>query len=172
MNDKSLNLDVFFENQLELPDPVAIEDISEFSHVCESFLAALISHELEDFQIFNLNLLLVDRDQIQEMNKTYRNKDKVTDVLSFPQYENLRGGSYQILAPEEELGDIIICYDVCRTQANEHSISFREEFLHLAVHGFLHVCGYDHEISESEEKLMEELEEKLLLSMKKKKSRD
>ena len=172
MNDKSLNLDVFFENQLDLPDPIDTEDISELSSVCESFLEELISHELEDFQIFNLNLLLVDQTQIQEINKNYRNKDKATDVLSFPQYEDLRGGSYQILAPEEELGDIIICYDVCRTQAQEHSLSFREEFLHLAVHGFLHICGYDHEISENEEKIMEELEEKLLLSMKKKKSRD
>lgn len=109
-----------------------------------------------------LSINLCDDLTIRELNRDYRSKDKITDVLSFPMQENLRAGDFDKFLPELEIGDIFICNSVCKKQASEFSIEFYEEFIHLAVHGFLHLCGYDHEINEEEEKLMEKLEERLL----------
>mgnify|MGYP003684217169 CR=1 FL=1 len=112
-----------------------------------------------------LNLNICDDEVIREMNKTYRGKNKVTDVLSFPLQENIRNGEYETFLPELELGDIYICHSVCVKQASEFSLTYIEEFVHLATHGFLHLVGYDHDISSEEEKLMESLEEKILLEL-------
>ena len=172
MNDKSINLNVYFEDQTGKLVNQDHLDVGIFEEVCLNFLIEDLNLDCEENQILNLNLLLVDEPTIKQLNSEHRAKDKVTDVLSFPHQENLRGGEFSFFAPEEELGDIIICSEVCLKQAEEHGLSFDEEFLHLAVHGFLHIIGYDHEISESEEKLMENLEEKLLLQMKEKRSRD
>lgn len=172
MNDKLINLSVYFENQSASADLIEDSDISIFSDVSSLFLNNLIRDHVDNSQILNLNLLLVDSNEIKRLNKEYRDKDKITDVLSFPQHENLRHNEFEFFAPEEELGDIIICLEVCRKQALEHMLSFEEEFLHLAVHGFLHLCGYDHELGEEEERLMESLEEKMLLEIKEKRSRD
>ena len=172
MNDKSINLNVYFEDQSNKLDSVDDLDIGILEEVLLDFFLFDLRMDCEENQILNLNVLLVDEKTIQQLNADHRQKDKVTDVLSFPNQENLRAGDYKFYAPEEELGDIIICYEVCERQAREHGLSFSEEFLHLAIHGYLHICGYDHEISEKEEKLMEGLEEKLLLEIKKKRSRN
>ncbi len=113
-----------------------------------------------------LNINLCSEQKIIELNQVHRNKNKETDVLSFPLQENLRAGVVDDFVPEIELGDIFICEAVCKKQSEEFCLSFREEFLHLAIHGFLHLCGYDHEISEEEEKLMEKLEETLISKIK------
>jgi probable rRNA maturation factor len=113
-----------------------------------------------------LNLNVCNDEVIQGMNKAHRNKDQVTDVLSFPLQNNIRNGEYETFFPELELGDIYVCHSVCEKQAVEFSLPYIEEFAHLAVHGFLHLMGYDHDLSLDEEKLMESLEEKLLLKLK------
>jgi probable rRNA maturation factor len=172
MNDKSINLSVYFEDQTNKLDSQDNLDISIFEEVCLNFLVEKLKLDCEENQILNLNIMLVDETTIQQMNSEHRQKNKVTDVLSFPHQDNLRMGEFSFFAPEEELGDIIICLEVCKEQAADHSLRFDEEFLHLAVHGFLHICGYDHEISEAEEKLMEKLEEKLLLQIKEKRGRN
>lgn len=114
-----------------------------------------------------VNVSLCGNYKIRSLNKNFRQKDKITDVLSFPLQDDLRNGEVDSFLPEIELGDIYICNSVCERQAKEFQISYFEEFAHLLVHGFLHLCGYDHEIDELEEKLMFELEEKLLKSVSK-----
>ena len=131
------------------------------------FLALTVSDFLESelsisLDRYYLNINLVDDERIIEINSDYRNKPKVTDVLSFPLQENIRNDEYDKIIPELELGDLFVCHSVCVKQAQEFNLSYIEELLHLIIHGFLHLCGYDHEINESEEKLMESLEEKLL----------
>ena len=76
--------------------------------------------------------------------------------------ENIRKGDYDDFLPELDVGDILICKSVCQAQAKEFSISYFEEFVHLFMHGFLHVWGYDHELNEKEEKLMFDLEKQLV----------
>lgn len=104
-----------------------------------------------------LNIVLVDNKKIQEINKEYRGKDAVTDVISFAfeevsdvEYENIRF-----------LGEIYISYERCCEQAKEFGHSIRRELCYLAVHGLLHLLGYDH-MNEEDKKVMRTLEEEIL----------
>ena len=104
-----------------------------------------------------LNIVIVDNEKIQEINRKYRNKDMVTDVISFAfednkdlEYDNVRF-----------LGEIYISYERCKTQAEEYGHSIKREFIYLAVHGLLHLLGYDH-IKEEDKKIMRALEEEIL----------
>lgn len=101
--------------------------------------------------------------KITKLNQFYRAKNKKTDVLSFPIHQSVINDQDNIeLMPELELGDIFICHQVLERQAKEYSLSSEEEFYHLFIHGFLHLIGYDHEISEVEEKKMQKQETELI----------
>ena len=128
--------------------------------VLDKFLTNNFS--LESIDSFNVQLTVVNDIEIKEINKNYRQKDKATDVLSFPMHENIRNNKYDTFSPELLLGDILISHDTCERQANDHSISFDDEFIHLIIHGVLHLLGYDHEIDENEAKLMFQLEGELV----------
>ncbi|MCU7556875.1 rRNA maturation RNase YbeY [Macrococcus capreoli] len=94
----------------------------------------------------------VDEAEIQQINKTYRNKDSVTDVISFALEE---GEDEDFEMPDEPrvLGDIIICVKRAEEQAEEYGHSFERELGFLSVHGLLHLLGYDH-MNEADEKKM------------------
>lgn len=98
-----------------------------------------------------LSLLLTDDTEIQELNKTYRQLDKATDVLSFPQDEDAVNESGDTL-----LGDVVISVETAARQAKEHHLSFNEELILLAIHGILHLLGYDHERSPQDARIMQE----------------
>ncbi len=108
-----------------------------------------------------LPISLVDDEQMREINREHRDKDKTTDVLSFPLYESLRSGE-ELIFEELEFGDIIISVPVMKKQAQEFEVSLEGEFFHLLTHGFLHLCGYDHEVSAEEEEIMEAHEQRLI----------
>ena len=81
------------------------------------------------------------KDEIQNMNKRYRGIDKVTDVLSFPQFNDLTE------VPSEGeilLGDVMLCIEVAMEQAKEYGHSQERELLYLFTHSILHLLGYDH----------------------------
>lgn len=111
-----------------------------------------------------ITLTLCGKAKIRKLNKEYRDKDYATDVLSFPVYENLRPDkkSREKALPQVELGDLVICRDVAKTQAREFGITYVQEVIHLASHGFLHLLGFDHEISAKEEKIMQGYEDELV----------
>jgi len=98
-----------------------------------------------------LSLLLTDDIEIQELNRTYRDLDKATDVLSFPQDEDAVNESGDTL-----LGDVVISVETAARQAEEHHLSFNEELILLAIHGILHLLGYDHERSPQEARIMQD----------------
>lgn len=114
-----------------------------------------------DLKAAEVSLVFCGVKKIRSLNAAYRNKDQKTDVLSFPVFPSLRkkGSMPQGLI---NLGDIFICTEVAKAQASEFKISLAEEIVHLFVHGFLHLYGFDHEISKKEEKMMFSLEEKLV----------
>lgn len=90
-----------------------------------------------------LSIVLTDDATIQQLNRTYRETDAPTDVLSFAQGE---GDAF--VAPDEaapHLGDVIISLDTARRQADEYRLALEDEVSHLLVHGILHLLGYDHE---------------------------
>ncbi|ANZ33256.1 rRNA maturation RNase YbeY [Staphylococcus carnosus] len=98
-----------------------------------------------------LSVTFVNKQEIQEINRDYRNKDKVTDVISFALEED--EPDIEGLDMPRVLGDIIICADVAKEQAEEYGHSFERELGFLALHGFLHLLGYDH-MNEADEKEM------------------
>ena len=162
------NFSVYFFNDLSKIDEAKQSDIvSNLNHLAKAFYDFTAQKFQTEKYAYTLNINLVDEANIKKINQEYRKKNKATDVLSFPLQENLRGGKYDNFLEELELGDIFVCDSICEKQASEFSITFIEEFLHLVVHGFLHVCGYDHEKSETEEKLMEGFEEEILAEIKK-----
>lgn len=99
-----------------------------------------------------ITLRIVEKDEMRQLNHTYRHKDKPTNVLSFP-FEVPKGVELDIPV----LGDIVICADVVKEEALEQGKSEKAHWAHMLVHGILHLLGYDHEdnhdaeIMESEE---------------------
>ena len=114
-------------------------------------------------------LLLVSEEEIRQLNARERGVDSVTDVLSFPSMDGIKGQA--ILAEEhgEELdedgnvflGSIVICEKRAREQAQEYGHGFERELWYLAVHGILHCLGYDH-MTEEEKREMREKEESVM----------
>lgn len=109
----------------------------------------------------SMSITICGRRKIQTLNRDYRNKDKPTDVLSFPLFDDLRQFKDTWPGPME-LGDIVICWPKVLQQALEFKITPEQEFIHLFVHGYLHLLGYDHELSRNEELIMEKYEQKLV----------
>lgn len=102
-----------------------------------------------------LSLLLVSDPVMHELNRTWRGKDRPTDVLAFAQREGGR-------APDGLLGDVVISVDTARRQAAELGHSLPTEGERLLVHGILHLLGYDHERSAPEARRMQRKERALL----------
>ncbi|WP_323589748.1 rRNA maturation RNase YbeY [Aliarcobacter butzleri] len=96
----------------------------------------------------DIELIVVKNDEIQELNKEYRNIDKPTDVLSFPM-------NFEVI-DMPLLGSIVISIDFVQEKAKEFKHSFNEEFTLLFIHGLLHLLGFDHEIDNGEHRLKEE----------------
>ncbi|MCO4095595.1 rRNA maturation RNase YbeY [Macrococcoides canis] len=93
----------------------------------------------------------VDEDEIQAINKAYRNKDAVTDVISFALEEG--EDDFEMPDAPRVLGDIIICVKRAKEQAEEYGHSFERELGFLSLHGLLHLLGYDH-MNEADEARM------------------
>lgn len=101
-----------------------------------------------------LLIRLVDKSEIQALNKGYRDKNQPTNVLSFP--SDLPKEIEEVI-----LGDVVICIEVVREEAEAQSKTFEHHLTHLSVHGVLHLLGYDH-IENGEANEMENLEIKIL----------
>lgn len=138
--------------------------------VLEKFMSGKGEGQLRLKSHVELQLTLCGDKKIRSLNKEYRGKDKATDVLSFPVHDSLRKGERddQFLFDVLNIGDIIISRDVAKKQAKDFDISVPQEIVHLMVHGFLHLCGYDHELSKKEHELMFGIEQKLVAAIYKK----
>lgn len=90
---------------------------------------------------YELSFSFVSEDEIQELNRDYRGKDSVTDVLSFPVDQEFE-------MDVESLGDIIICLPRAREQAEEIAHALEDEVIYLTIHSVMHLLGYDHETEE------------------------
>ena len=110
---------------------------------------ATLLHEAFPYDA-EISVTLTDNAYIRKLNKKYRNKDKHTDVLSFPMYD---GGDFDIneCISGAMLGDIVISLERAAEQAGELGHSFLHEVAFLTIHSTLHLLGYDHEIGPEEE---------------------
>ena len=119
-----------------------------------------------------MELVFTDEEGIRSLNASTRGKDAVTDVLSFPNLENIfckpiRKADFPFDTDEEGnlfLGSVVICRQRAAQQAEEYGHSLEREVYYLAVHGLCHLLGYDHE-EESDKALMREREERILSVM-------
>jgi len=91
----------------------------------------------------NLSIALIEQGRIRELNKRYRGKNRVTDVLAFP-------------TRELGLGEIVICLREVKKNAKRFSSVFEKELVRVLIHGILHLLGYDHEKSDAQAKKVEE----------------
>jgi len=130
------------------------ETNKDFSEA-ESIILEVFSQFSSVNKLFNI--IFVDDEKIHEINKTYRGVDRVTDVISFAlnDSEEITG------LPEEslELGDIFIDISQAERQAKLYNHSLKREIAFLSVHGYLHLCGYDHMKKEDEEIMTKKQEE-------------
>jgi probable rRNA maturation factor len=104
-----------------------------------------------------LLIRIVGKVEIQNLNKTYRDKDQPTNVLSFP-------SDLPIEIDEMILGDIVICTSIVANEAKLQNKTFEHHLIHMAIHGTLHLLGYDH-VEPMDAQKMESLEIKILEKM-------
>lgn len=139
------HIGVYNETNNELVELIGLEPLMEF---------ALKYQEISDV---DFNIILVSEDKIHEINKQYRGIDRPTDVISFAleDSKDVEYDGYRLL------GDIYICDSKVYEQAKEYGHSIKRELSFLAIHGLLHLLGYDH-MKEDEEKVMFSLQEEIL----------
>ena len=130
----------------------------------KAFILALESEGID--APCDISVSFVDLEEIHTLNRDYRAVDRPTDVLSFPMYE--RGeipDSSQLFEGETlELGDVVICKDKAKEQAEEFGHSYERELIYLFVHSVFHLLGYDHEEDE-DKKEMRAHEEQVMESL-------
>lgn len=142
---------------IDLLDETATLAENDLEFVEKVLQHAAVSEAVGDAEV---SVTFVTNEAIQEINKEYRGKDAPTDVISFAM-EELGEGETDIVGSDEPrmLGDIIISLDRTREQAADYGHSFERELGFLAVHGFLHLLGYDHMTEEDEKKMFSKQEE-------------
>jgi len=123
------------------------------SRSCRAAMAHLNAYSLPQKTFSEVSLALMNDTKIQQLNAQFRDKDKPTNVLSFPGME--------IDGFTPLLGDIVLAYETVVREATERSLKLKDHVVHLIVHGFLHLQGYDHE-NDADARIMESIEIKTL----------
>lgn len=146
---------IYFSNRqklVELPEGLR----TNIRKCCKEALSE--EHIENDAEV---SVTVVDNEEIRELNREHRDKDSVTDVLSFPMSED---GVFDINPDTGRimLGDIVISAPKAKEQAQEYGHSLMRELCFLTAHSMFHLLGYDHEVSAEEEKIMFEKQSRVL----------
>ncbi|MFN2101135.1 rRNA maturation RNase YbeY [Altererythrobacter sp. MF3-039] len=104
------------------------------------------------------SLLFTSDEEVHALNREWREKDKPTNVLSFPMLSGEELADLEPDGPPVMLGDIALAHQTCAREAAERGVSLEHHAAHLIVHGLLHLAGHDHETSSDDAKKMEALE--------------
>lgn len=144
-------MDIVINNENNYPLEASYEDTMK-----RIASLALKMEGLEDQ--YEVGLTYVSKDEIKDLNREYRNIDKVTDVLSFPLIDDFS-------SDETLLGDVVISYEVAEDQAKEYGHSLEREIMFLFTHSILHLLGYDH-IEDEDRVIMEERQSEILDELK------
>ena len=155
----------YVENETEIELPFDMQEI------LDKIMDAVMEMEACPYET-SVNLLLTDNEGIREYNREYRNIDKETDVLSFPNIDFEKEGDFSHVEDAQAdcfdpdsgellLGDIILSVDRIQEQSREYGHSLLREFAFLTAHSMFHLCGYDHMVPE-EAAVMEEKQEEIL----------
>lgn len=141
--------------------------------ICEDYdfnaLAQAFGGEYEADCPLSAEIIIVDKEAIRDLNSRFRGIDKVTDVLSFPTLDGIRGrklekADYPFDVDGDGtlfLGSVAVCREVAGEQAEEYGHSFERELYYLAAHGLCHLLGYDH-MTEDDKREMRRKEERVM----------
>lgn len=158
---------IYVRNDIEFINLLDDVNLKEYEKTFKKILKK-IKKELSIKQKLGLSVTFCDNNHIHDLNKTYRNKDVPTDVLSFA----IEDGESEEFIEElgkissvREIGDIIISYEKAESQAMEYNHSLNREMCFLFTHGVLHLLGYDH-MNKKDEEVMFGLQNKILNEMK------
>nr|WP_297704770.1 rRNA maturation RNase YbeY [uncultured Butyrivibrio sp.] len=154
------------ENEVDASFDFDIEELAQ------TVAQAVLTEEKCDYEV-EINLIITDDEGIQEINKEFRQIDKPTDVLSFPNVSYDEPGDFSVIEGEQKIdllnpdtgnisfGDIVINENRVRSQAVDYGHSEKREFAFLVAHSMLHLCGYDH-MEEDEAAVMEKKQNDIL----------
>lgn len=123
--------------------------------------AAKVAPELGNARL-SASVLFTSDAEIRELNREWRDRDNPTNVLSFPMLSREDLLQLGTSGPPEMIGDIALAHETCAREASEKGIPFDHHVAHLVLHGFLHLAGHDHEISDDDAEAMEASEIKAL----------
>lgn len=150
-------------NRKKMLDVIVLDDKQkELDNDDAKLVKKVLSFAFDFMQLkqnYEMSVNFVNDEKIHQINKEYRNTDRATDVISFALEESDR---IHIDGVAEELGDLFISLDHAHAQAEEYLHSYNRELAYLAVHGFLHLLGYDHTRSQAAEDEMFGLQDKIL----------
>jgi probable rRNA maturation factor len=159
-------MSVWIEWEVDTPNQTA-----EWEALFRKVVAQSLAEEAVTVPV-EVSITVTGPQEIQELNRDYRQIDRVTDVLSFPQWD-YEGEAPQTVLEEAEtdpdtgevcLGDIVICLNRAKEQAEEYGHSLERELGFLAAHSMLHLLGYDHMEPEEEKRMMDK-QEKILQAL-------
>lgn len=139
---------IFFDEEERVSEEI-LETMKKAAGKCLEF-------EGIDDERCEISVSFVDEETIRELNRDYRDVDKVTDVLSFPQFDDLNN------LPEVGeicIGDVVVCKEQAERQAEEFGHSYEREIIYLFTHSILHLLGYDHMTDEDKQEMRAREEE-------------
>ena len=150
-------------HQISIGFETEVEDAKAVEELIRTCALRVLESENVPFDAA-IDVTVVDADEIRRLNAEHRNKDAVTDVLSFPMYEFYNGQPQEELEAEPDsgcvmLGDMILCYTRAVEQAAQFGHSPARECGYLTTHSVLHLLGYDHERNDEDTRLMRGKEE-------------
>lgn len=143
---------------IEIEDERWLDTLPEVGEIVEAGIAAALKAAKFTEQA-DVVVLLCDDAEMRQLNAEYRNKDKATNVLSFPAPKSMR-----VKGVLEHLGDMALGYETCVREAKEQNKPLNHHVTHLAVHGALHLLGHDH-MNDAEAETMEALERDILAGL-------
>ncbi|WP_026515740.1 rRNA maturation RNase YbeY [Butyrivibrio sp. MC2021] len=156
----------YVENEVEAKFDFDIEEVAK------TVAAKVLEEEGCDHEV-EISLIITDDEGIRVMNNEFREIDKPTDVLSFPNVSYEEAGDFSVIDGEQQVdllnpdtgnimfGDIVVNENRVRSQAQEYGHSEKREFAFLIAHSMLHLCGYDH-MEPDEAAVMEDKQENVL----------
>lgn len=129
------------------------------SSIDENYLRQVANKilEQENKKDADLSIVFIGQGKMRKLNKRYKGKNRVTDVLAFPEMKiPLKEFKFGFFQKISGLGEIVICLREVKKNSKRFSVTFEEELTRILIHGILHLLGYDHEKSEKDSKKMEE----------------
>ena len=141
-----MSLTILNHKSFEVDKALSEKLINAFNLICNE----------ESLDKCSINLKLVDNEEITELNKIYRNKNKPTNVLSFTNEDISKSRT-------NELGDIAISFEFVEQESKEQNKKFNDHVIHMFIHGIYHILGFDHE----NDSMADAMEEKEILLLEK-----